>query len=125
MPKKYHAKHKEFKRYAWKIKLIHGVQSQVIFDEYKLILRYKRKDEGVNKFNYVIEKEWYPQPGEIETSRQQSSINDPSKLATPVIDTSSVAECHSMAIVQEYVTRSIIRMQTQNLSESLITRIKH
>ena len=42
VPKKYLSKHKDFKRYAWKLKIIHGVQAQVIFDEYKLILRYKR-----------------------------------------------------------------------------------
>ena len=51
IPKKYQSKHREFKKHAWKLKLIHGVQAQVIFDEYNLILRYKRKDEGTMKYN--------------------------------------------------------------------------
>ena len=99
IPKKYLKKHKEFKRIAWKLKTVHGVQTQVIFDEYNLILRYKKKDEGVSKFNYITEKEWFPKPGEIESSKTKGVANDPNKLDTPAIDTSSLAECHKTIIV--------------------------
>ena len=99
IPKKYLKKHKEFKRLAWKLKTVHGVQTQVIFDEYNLILRYKKKDEGVSKFNYITEKEWFPKPGEIENSKTKGVANDPNKLDTPAIDTSSLADCHKTIIV--------------------------
>ena len=98
IPKKYKAKHKEFKRLAWKLRLVYGVQAQVIFDDFKLVLRYKKKDEGVDKYNYIIEKEWFPKPGE-GSATQSVSINDPSKLVTPVIDTSALAACHRTTIV--------------------------
>ena len=99
IPKKYQVKHREFKRLAWKIKMVLGVQTQVVFDEYKLILRYKKKDEGVNKYNFNIEKEWFPKPGEVTSLAGSNNSGDPSKLASPAIDTSILAQCHKTAIV--------------------------
>ena len=47
IPKMYLQKHKEFKKLAWKLKTVHDVQAQVIFDSHNLILRYKKKDDGI------------------------------------------------------------------------------
>ena len=99
VPKKYQSKHKEFKRRAWKLKLVYGVQTQVIFNEYNLILRYKRRDEGVNKYNFIVEDEWFPNPGDVENTRAGTFAVDPAKINNLVIDVSSVAECHKMSII--------------------------
>ena len=83
---------------AWKLRLVYGVQAQVIFDDFKLVLRYKKKDEGVNKYNFIIEKELFPKPGEVSATQNVSS-DDPSKLVTSAVDTSALAACHRTAIV--------------------------
>ena len=65
IPKIYQKKHKEFKRQAWKLSMIHNVQSQVIFEGCKLVLRYKKKDDGLTQYNYTTEREWVPQPEDL------------------------------------------------------------
>ena len=99
IPKLYQQKHKEFKKLAWKLKTIHDVQSQVIFDSFTLVLRYKKKDDGPSKYNYVIEKEWYPKPGEIPPPQTKGLRNDPNKLETPVIDVSKHSDSNKIVIV--------------------------
>ena len=99
IPKKYQKTHREYKKLAWKLKTVHGVHAQVIFDEFNLILRYKKKDDGITKYNFVTEKEWYPKPGDIESSQTKGVARDPNKHDTPAIDTSRQAECHKTVIV--------------------------
>ena len=99
IPKLYQQKHKEFKKLAWKLKTIHDVQSQVIFDSFTLVLRYKKKDEGANKYNFVNEKEWYPKPGEIPPPQTKGLRNDPNKHETPAIDISKHSESNKVVIV--------------------------
>ena len=64
-----------------------------------MILRYKKKDDGITKFKSIIEDEWFPKPGDVETGRPAAFTNVPSKHDTPAIDVSTVAECHKMSIV--------------------------
>jgi hypothetical protein len=99
IPKKYQKKHKEFKKLSWKLKTVHNVHSQVIFDDYLLILRYKKKDDGVTKYNFVTENEWFPKPGEVTTAQTKGVANDPNKHDTPAIDMSRQAECNKTIIV--------------------------
>ena len=99
IPKSYQSKHKEFKRLAWKLKTIHDVKTQVIFDSFNLILRYKKPDDGITKYNWIIEREFYPKPSDIVSVQNRATARDPNKLDSPVIDTSSVAECHRTIIV--------------------------
>ena len=99
IPKMYLAKHKEFKREAWKLKTVHDVQTQVVFDSHNLVLRYKKKDDGVTKYNWTIEKEYFPKPGEAATTMNRASARDPNKHDTPLIDTSNKAECNRTIIV--------------------------
>jgi hypothetical protein len=99
IPKKYQKTHREYKKLAWKLKTVHGVHAQVIFDDFNLILRYKKKDDGITKYNFVTEKEWYPKPGDIESSQTKGVARDPNKHDTPAIDTSRQAECHKTVIV--------------------------
>ena len=109
IPKSYQTKHKEFKRLAWKLKTVHDVKVQVIFDSFNLVLRYKKPDDGVTKYNWIIEKEFYPKPGDIVSVQNRATARDPNKLDSPAIDTSSVAECHKTIIVTgvcETVTQS-------------------
>ena len=89
--------HKDFKRHAWKLKSLFNVQSQVVFDAHNLVVRYKKKDDGANKFNWVIAKEFYPQPEDLVLSRAQS--RDPSKLDTPILDMSTNSACNRSIIV--------------------------
>ena len=51
VPKMYLQKHKEFKKHAWKLKSMFNIQSQVVFDAHNLVVRYKKKDDGTNKYN--------------------------------------------------------------------------
>ena len=99
IPKMYLQKHKEFKRLAWKLKTVHDVQAQVIFDSHNLVLRYKKKDNGPIKYNWTIEKEFYPKPGDASTSLNRASARDPDKVDTPIIDTTNTAECNQTIIV--------------------------
>ena len=46
-----------------------------------------------------MEDEWYPKPGDLDSTRTGTFVVDPSKNATPAIDISSAAECHRMTIV--------------------------
>ena len=99
IPKSYQTKHKEFKRLAWKMKTVHDVKTQVIFDSFNLVLRYKKHDDGVTKYNWIIEKEFYPKPGDIVSAEHRATARDPNKLDSPAIDTSSIAECNRTIIV--------------------------
>ena len=98
IPKLYQKTHRDFKRSAWKLSLLYNVQTQVVFDSYKLVLRYKKKDEGVNKYNYTTEKEWFPQPCDLEASLASNSGKDPNKLDTPTLDTSKHSDCNKVVI---------------------------
>ena len=95
----YQKTHKEFKRRCWKLQVLHDVKAQVVFEGFKMILRYKRKDEGATKFNWLVENEFVPEPSDLESVFASSSAKDPEKLDTPVIDNSSVAPCNSTIIV--------------------------
>ena len=99
IPKLYQKTHKEFKRRCWKLQLLHDVKAQVVFEGYKMILRYKKKDQGVTKFNWVVEKEFVPEPSDLEAVLVSSSTRDPNKHDTPVIDNSVVASCNTTIIV--------------------------
>ena len=99
IPKLYQKCHKDFKRQAWKLKLLHGVKTQVVFEGFKMILRYKKNDDGVNKYNWVVEKEYFPDPSDLENLLATSSNKDPNKLDTPAIDNSDTAKCNRTVIV--------------------------
>ena len=99
IPKLYQKMHKEFKRRCWKLQMLHDVKAQVVFEGYKMILRYKKKDEGATKFNWFVEKEFVPEPSDLETVLVSSSTKDPNKVDTPVVDNSIVAPCNSSIIV--------------------------
>ena len=99
VPKLYLKKHKEFKKLAWKLKTVHDdIHTQVIFDSYNLVLRYKKKDEGANQYNYIIEKEFHPKP-EDSNILSRPEARDPNKKDTPTIDISKQARCNRSIIV--------------------------
>ena len=98
VPKIYLKKHKEFKRHAWKLKLLYNVKSQVVFEGCNMIVRYKKNDEGVTQFNWVVAKEWHPEPSDLQAVLSTSSVKDPNKHDTPIIDISVSAECNKTVI---------------------------
>ena len=97
VPKMYQKKHREFKKLAWKFKNVHDVQTQVIFDSYNLVLRYIKHDDGASKYNWIIEKEYYPKPGDAETVQSRATTRDPNKQDSPVVD--AKGECNKTLIV--------------------------
>lgn len=99
IPKMYQKTHKEYKRRCWKLQTLHNVKAQVVFEGYKMILRYKKKDDGVTKFNWFVEQEFVPNPSDLESVLSSSSAKDPNKHDTPVIDNSIAAACNSTVIV--------------------------
>ena len=114
VPKIYQKKHREFKRHAWKLKILYNVKSQVVFDGCKLVIRYKKNDDSVTQYNWVIDREWLPEPKDLEVVLNTSSTKDPSKHDTPAIDTSGAAECNKTIIVtgvKDVVTRENVKSQ--------------
>ena len=100
VPKLYQKKHKDFKRHAWKLKLLHDVQSQVIFEGFNLVLRYKKKDDKINQYKWIVKDEWHPQPTDLTALTTRSAVdNDTDKQESPIIDTSSSAACNRTLIV--------------------------
>ena len=120
IPKMYQQKYKDFKRLGWKMNLLHDVKTQVIFDGYNLILRYKKSDEPATQFNYVIEKEWFPQPGDAEAVMNRAPARDPNKHDTPAIDTSKQAACNKSIIITG-VPESI---NSSNFKKEFLTYLK-
>ena len=121
IPKMYLQKHKEFKRLAWKLKTVHDVQTQVIFDSHNLVLRYKKQDDGATKYNWTIEREYYPKPGEASTALNRATARDPNKHDTPVLDTSDKAECNRTLIitgVSETVNRENVSKEIHDYIDS-------
>ena len=60
-------------------------QTQIIFDGYKMMLRYKKRDTLEEKFNYTMHSEYYP-PMTLAGSQVKSSIVIPEgTIPTPVI----------------------------------------
>ena len=63
MPRRYRNKNKEFKRYGWELKQVDSsLTTRTVFKGHKLVLEMKQKDEGENKFDWTIVKEYYPEP---------------------------------------------------------------
>ena len=119
VPKMYLQKHKDFKRHAWKLKSLFSIQSQVVFDAHNLVVRYKKKDDGTNKYNWVIAKEYHPQPEDSLLSRAES--RDPSKLDTPILDMSSNSACNRSIIVSgvpENITATNAELEFQKLLDN-------
>ena len=98
VPKMYLQKHKEFKKHAWKLKSLFNIHAQVVFDAHNLVVWYKKKDDGANKYNWIIAKEFHPKP-EDSVVLTRAEARDPSKLDTPVIDMSSNSACNRSVIV--------------------------
>ena len=99
VPKLYLKTHKEFKRHAWKLKLLHNVQTQVVFEGHNMILRYRKKTDGVMEYNWETDREWFPKPEDLTASLQNTKTKDPNKHDTPKIDTSSAAQCSKSVII--------------------------
>ena len=116
----YLQKHKEFKKHAWKLKSIFNIQAQVVFDAHNLVVRYKKKDDGTNKYNWVIAKEFHPKP-EDSIILTRAEVRDPSKLDTPVLDMSSNSACNRSVIVSgvpDSVTNINAELEIKKLFES-------
>lgn len=99
IPKIYQSKHKEFKRKAWKLKVLYNIQTQIVFDGFKMVLRYKKKDDGVTKYNYTKYWEWFPEPSDLAPTLNTASSNDPNKHETPLIDSSHESESTRSIII--------------------------
>ena len=54
IPHPYRAAYKRFKKHAWKIKALHGVHTQIVFNEHILTLRYREDGKS-----FTIIDEWH------------------------------------------------------------------
>ena len=105
VPKSYKETYQRFKKEAWKLRVTHGYQAQIIFEQHKLVLRYKLKDADESEYDWSIYEEWNgPRPGStlVSATRSQSS----SKLPTPLLDTSSNSESSRMVILSKVETNN-------------------
>ena len=64
-----------------------------------MVLRYKKKDDGVTKYNYTKYWEWFPEPSDLAPTLNTASSNDPNKHETPLIDTSHESESNRSIII--------------------------
>ena len=46
IPKPYRACYKKFKKHAWKLRAVHGVHTQIVFDDHILTLRYREEGKS-------------------------------------------------------------------------------
>ena len=92
VPKSYRDTYKYFNKEAWKLKNLHGYQTQVIFMEHKLILRYKLKDEGSNKYDFTIFKEWKGPEAGAQVPGPRVPQNNLGRTPTPMMDLSRNSE---------------------------------
>ena len=115
--------------------MVHDVQTQVVFDGFQLVLRYKLKDNGVHKYNYVIYSNWTPSPIDLTSSLVSSLSRDPNKHDTPVLDSSSGAKSNRTIIVSgvcetvtasnlEVVLSSYFKKADYELIEEMCTKVK-
>jgi hypothetical protein len=106
VPKLYQKEHKSFKNTEWKLKNMPGMnyQTQIIFDGYKMLLRYKVRDTTDVKYQYVIHSEYYPPMDQAE-SEIISSIHIPAgSLPTPVIPTATATKAAASFFVSGMTT---------------------
>ena len=62
LPQRYRHKHRDFRKYAWQLREGADVQARVVFKGHKLVLEFKQHDDGPDKFDWSIAKEYFPQP---------------------------------------------------------------
>ena len=63
-----------------------------------MILRYKKKDDGANQYNFKTEKEWSPHPSDFQLALSTSS-HDPNKHDTPALNISKHSQSHRTIII--------------------------
>lgn len=87
VPKAYQSTYKDFKKEGWKLRTVHELQTQIIFIEHKMILRYKIKDSPAVQYSYTIAREYDgPEPGAVQAaSGNRLADNQAGKLPTPRI----------------------------------------
>ena len=75
LPRKYRQKNKEFVDYGWQLKQVRDVKTRTVFRGHLLVLEMKKLDQGEQKYDWIIMKEFYPEPevptdkGEVSRSR--------------------------------------------------------
>ena len=62
LPQRYRQKNKDFRHYGWQLREAANVQTRVVTKGHKLVLEFKQHDEGDDKFDWTIAKEYFPQP---------------------------------------------------------------
>ena len=62
LPQRYRQKNKDFRHYGWQLREAANVQTRVVTKGHKLVLEFKQHDEGEEKFDWTIAKEYFPQP---------------------------------------------------------------
>ena len=118
IPKAYRETYKRFKKEAYKLKTVQGYQTQVVFDQHKLILRYKIKDDESSEYNYTIREEWNgPPPGAPLPIASTSQGQTNGKLPTPIIDTSSNSEACRTVIMTKVVSNGSALETTEKLRQ--------
>ena len=62
LPQCYRQKNKDFRHYGWQLREAANVQTRVVFKGHKLVLEFKEHDQGDEKYDWTIAKEYFPQP---------------------------------------------------------------
>ena len=86
VPRDYRAKNKEFLHIGWQLKIAmrNTIKTRVVFMGHLICLQVKKKDEGGAKFDWVIQKEWFP-PQQKSGDRSEASRNRSGLTPTPEI----------------------------------------
>ena len=69
LPRKYRQKNKEFVDYGWQLKQVRDdVKTRTVFRGHLLVLEMKKLDQNEQKYDWIIMKEFYPEP-EVPTDK--------------------------------------------------------
>ena len=121
VPKLYQKEHKNFKKIEWKLKNMPGMnyQTQIIFDGYKMLLRYKKKDTRDESYQYVIHSEYFP-PIDLAMNEISSSIKHPAgSRPTPMISPDIAARAASSFYVSGMKTERTEASFTEQFKDIL------
>ena len=103
--------------------MLNEYQTQIIFNEHKLVLRYKARDDDSTKFEYIIYEEWDgPTPGSTALpSRAPTSNPDSGRIATPVLDRSRASEINRTVLITKVQSEVAVPETITHLKEKYFT----
>ena len=114
VPKNYQEQHKVFKDLSWKLKTMpeFEYQTQIVFDNHFMVLRYRNRDPSSEKNHWIIHSSWEP-PMEAKKKEKTS-------LKTPIgSKASAVPEPNAIAKANTAIFMTVKDLDEQHTGETV------